>query len=242
MNIKNHIPNLLTLVNATCGGIAVVLIMQGHIVWACLLVIVGSFVDFFDGFVARALKVSSELGKQLDSLSDVITFGVVPAMLAQHLYLTATTDKGSLLAFVPLVIIPFSAYRLGKFNIDTRQTTSFLGLPTPANAIFWVGMAAIQDIYSDASRPAMVDAIYPLFQQPWLILALSIVFAILLVTEIPLFALKFKGFGWKGNEVKFIFLALSLLLLAVLQVAALPAIIILYILLSIINNLLTRNP
>ena len=261
MKIKQHIPNIFTLVNALCGGLALVFIMQGRIEMACLLVMIAAVFDFFDGFVARAMGVTSELGKQLDSLSDVISFGVVPAFFAYYLFWKFNGFTGNQYphwwGYITIIIVPFSAYRLGKFNLDTRQSTGFLGLPTPANGLFWTGLALILAKFEGFYGPELAGAsqntflathtsmavshsIISLFiNYPYLILALSVIFSILLVTEIPLFAMKFKSYGWKGNEIKFIFLALSLLLLIVMPFVALPIIIILYILLSIINNFIT---
>ena len=248
MNITKHIPNLFTLVNAFCGALAVVFLMQDNVNIACYLVLVAAICDFFDGFVARAFHASSELGKQLDSLSDVISFGVVPALLAHYIYMQSPEANNYPLwvAYIPMIIVPLSAYRLGKFNLDTRQSTSFLGLPTPANGLFWVALALVYTHYYSVTSASLTDRlgshICRLLEVPWVVPAASVVLSLMLVSEIPLFAMKFKGFIWKGNEIKFIFVAVSLLLLAVLQLVAAPFIFLLYITLSLIQNLIDHRP
>lgn len=185
--------------------------------------------DFLDGFVARLLKSSSPIGKELDSLADVVTFGVLPACIIFSLIQEAVPDiYGLWKAYLAFVIAVFSALRLAKFNIDTRQAESFIGVPTPAIAFLIGSIPLILQQYPE-TKDWIVNANY--------LIIFSLFVSILLVSEIPLFALKFKTFGWRGNEIKFIFLILSAVFLIFLKFAAIPAIIFLYILLSIIQNL-----
>jgi CDP-diacylglycerol--serine O-phosphatidyltransferase len=275
--IKKQIPNIVTSLNLLCGFLGILTIAYGYNSLSGLpnndipiyLMFAAAFFDFVDGFVARALKVDSPLGKQLDSLADVVTFGVLPGLLMfvaigeslacyQHNYFfsvfeflkggmvsgipadsIAYTDKirsGALVGIVcllPALLVPIlSAFRLAKFNIDTRQSHSFIGLPTPANGLF---LATVYYVIQHNSY-GVANCFHPA-----LLAGLVFVFAVLLVAPIPLFAMKFKAFTWKGNEVRFIFLAMAITLLAIFQLAAFPIVIILYILTSIINNILTRN-
>lgn len=185
--------------------------------------------DFLDGFVARLLKSSSPIGKELDSLADVVTFGVLPACIVFSLIQEAVPDIfGLWKAYLAFIIAVFSALRLAKFNIDTRQAESFIGVPTPAIAFLIGSIPLILQQYPE-TKDWIVNANY--------LIIFSLIVSMLLVSEIPLFALKFKTFGWRGNEIKFIFLILSAVFLIFLKFAAIPAIIFLYVLLSIIQNL-----
>lgn len=219
---------------------------------AAYLVLLAAVLDFFDGFVARILKQPSEIGKQLDSLADVISFGLVPGIAMYRLILrfeTSAGDHNSLLPFVALIIPLFSALRLAKFNVDTRQSDSFIGVPTPANAMlllsiplvmeFTLGIGSMSDLnHKDWKIDRLVEEVSML---PYMLAGLCVVMSILLIAELPLFALKFKSFAWKGNEIRFIFLGISVIMLAVLQVAAIPLIIIVYILMSFVNNLVGKK-
>ena len=233
--------------NAFAGALAVMFLFRGKLDIAAYLMIIAAVFDFFDGLVARAFKASSELGKQLDSLSDVISFGIVPAMIGHLIFVLdpALQQYPVWLSFVPAIMVPFSAYRLGKFNLDTRQSISFIGLPTPANGLFWAGLALIFSYYRDSEATSLCANLAHLLikalEYPIVIPTLSIVLSFMLVSEIPLFAMKFKGYQWKGNEVKIIFIGLSLLLIAALQIVATPFIFLLYILLSLIQNFINRN-
>lgn len=216
------------------------------------MVYLGAIFDFFDGFVARAFKADSELGKQLDSMSDLVTFGVLPSVLLVYLlgvvdfverdYLPFTLADGSIpMATISwYLILPFfvvvlgAGYRLAKFNIDTRQSTSFLGLPSPANGIFFASLFLGLSTYG---FPLWLNH---LILTPITLYALAIIFALLMVSEIPMFAMKVKGYGWKGNEFRYALLILSLPLIVFFQFAGLSLCIILYILLSIIQNLVKR--
>ena len=254
MNIKKHIPNAITCCNLICGCLAIIQCFQGNLISASYLVGLALIFDFFDGFAARMLKVSSPIGKDLDSLADMVTFGVVPGVMLYkiilltnltHLALGANANDlmgmGSesityFPAYFALIIPLFSAIRLAKFNNDARQSESFIGLPTPANAMIICSLPLIFNMDSFfLSREYNSIALFIL--NPWLLLLLSFVLSLLLISELPLFALKFKNFSWANNKLRFTFLALAILLLIVLKYAAIPVIILLYILLSIVNNI-----
>ena len=252
--MREHIANFFTLLNLFCGCVAIILLFNNRIELACVFVIVGGFFDFVDGLVARALGISSELGKQLDSLSDLVTFGVVPGLVAHTLLIQGIEAEAGddllrgagYLPYLPLIIPLFSALRLAKFNIDERQTTSFIGLPTPANGLFWISLPLIS--YSltqthgiDGTGESFYDIILGFVSNPYFIIGCSIVTSLLLVANLPLFGLKFKSFGWRGNEIRNIFLATSLILLIFLHFIAIPLIIVLYILFSIFNNSLNKR-
>ena len=188
--MKRHIPNLITCCNLLCGCVAVWMATQGAFFYAFLLMLSGAFFDFFDGMAARRLGVSGPMGIQMDSLADDITFGLAPAMMF-CCYLRPLIGWWCLLA---LLMAAFAAVRLAKFNIDERQTSSFLGLATPANAIFW------------GSLCCMPYAILAWNGMPWLLLGVSIISGLLMVSEIPFLSLKFKSFTWHDNQDKYIFL------------------------------------
>jgi len=230
--MKKHIPNIITSLNLLSGIIAIIFTFQGDLTLAASMMALGAFFDFFDGMAARILNVQSEMGKQMDSLADMVSFGVVPGFIMFQLLNSSPNMPNLIIASVNIApylafIIPvLSAFRLAKFNIDTRQTSSFIGLPTPANSLF-IG-----------SLPLIIGGVWSM-QIPWLnnyyiLILIAFILSSLLVAELPLFALKFKGFGWKGNQLRFSFLLSSLILLALLQVAAFPVIIALYILLSLV--------
>lgn len=188
--MKKHIPNMITACNLLCGAAATFLATQGAFTLAFLCIVLGALFDFCDGASARALGVSGELGLQMDSLADDITFGLAPSMMVAC-YLKPILGWWAMLA---LVMAAFSALRLAKFNIDTRQKTSFIGLATPANALFWGGIC---------SMPYAITA--PEWM-PWTLLALTLLSDYLLISEIPFFSLKFHDFTWKNNYIRFIFL------------------------------------
>ena len=228
--MRRHIPNTITCCNLLSGCIAAVYAFEGvyPIAFACI--IMGAVFDFFDGLSARALGVSSPIGKELDSLADVITFGLAPAtMVFSWLRECADAHLDMLAAFaVPFfafLLVAFSALRLAKFNVDERQTSSFIGLPTPANALFWGALVI-------GSHDKIVTAPYG-----WLlVLALVGLFSWLLVAEIPMFSLKFKNLSWKSNRTAYIFLLVSIVLLIVLGITGLSAVIGWYIILSILTQ------
>lgn len=215
--MKKHIPNLITSLNLLCGCIGIVFSFRGeqeisvYLIWLALLF------DFGDGMAARLLNVKSDIGKELDSLADSVTFGVLPGVMMFHMISEKTIND--YLPFLAFIIPILSAIRLAKFNVDTRQEENFIGLPTPANALFISSLIFFIDLL-------------PL----WSLLIVTIIFSLLLIAEIPLFSLKFKTLRWSGNEIRIIFVILSIVLLAILKLAALPFIIVGYILLSLVSN------
>ena len=233
--MKKHIPNTITCCNLISGSIAVVFAIWGHFEMALLFIVIGAVFDFFDGMAARLLGVSSPIGKELDSLADDITFGLAPsAMVYTQLNIMEypagipTMIKCGI-PFMAFIIAAFSALRLAKFNLDERQTSSFIGVPTPANALFWASIIAQYSFTLLCSSPYMVYAI----------LAMILLTSWLLVAEIPLFALKFKHWGFKGNEVKYLFLGSSVLILAssaFIGYAAIAAVIAWYVFLAVITG------
>ena len=230
MRIKKHIPNTITCCNLISGCIATFWAFQGRCDLALLFIVIGAVFDFFDGMSARLLGVSSPIGKELDSLADCITFGFAPSAIVYE-YLRPDTE---LLPFVVFIMAAFSALRLAKFNLDERQALGFIGLPTPANALFWGSLIV-------GAGDWMKSAPFISSNLSLVILAGSFISCYLLVAEIPMFALKFKHWGWKGNEIKYIFLLTCIPLLAFLGISGLAAIIAWYIILSIITNRNTIN-
>lgn len=218
MIMKKHIPNFITCLNLFAGSIAVYYAFQGNFPIVMLLVILAAVFDFFDGFAARLLKAYSPMGKEMDSLADVISFGLAPGVVAFSLLKQSGLPLW--LCFAGMIIPVFSSLRLAKFNIDERQSSSFIGLPTPANALFWVGLA-----YSFSNF---------LIANNWLVIILILIFSDLLVAEIPMFSLKFKSFNWTNNKLQYIFLIVCIILLIMLQLNAFAPIILWYIVLSII--------
>lgn len=269
MNIKKHIPNSITCGNLLCGCLAITAAFNGSLVVSAYFVGLAAVLDFFDGFTARLLNVHSEIGKQLDSLADVVTFGVVPGIIVFKMILLSLVGMDDSLAhnaynglfymsmpvfrelakhgitgnlFILLIpaigfIIPiFSALRLAKFNIDTRQTNSFIGIPTPANAILICSLPLIAD-----SQPFLMGMdLRPLLFNIYFLGGLSILMSFLLVAELPLFALKFKNFGWADNKIRYSFIVTSLIFLFFFKFIAIPFIIFLYIILSVVSNLLEK--
>ena len=241
MQIKKHIPNAITLLNLASGLLAIIAIFKGYYDEAFLFVCLGIFFDFWDGFFARKFKVSGELGLQLDSLADVVTSGVVPGLMIFKLLLDIQEDDTSIyyltedyyyMGFVPylgFIITLASAYRLAKFNIDTRQSDSFIGLPTPANALFIMSIPMIQ---FDGTHEWLVNALF----NPFVLIIISFVSAYMLNAEIPLFSLKIKDFSWDKNKLQVFFLAIAATLFLFLGFTALPIIILLYVAISVVNN------
>jgi CDP-diacylglycerol--serine O-phosphatidyltransferase len=224
--MTRHIPNTLTLSNLACGCIGIVQAFQGELMWAAALIWVGAVFDFFDGFAARMLKKPSALGLQLDSLADMVTFGVLPATIVYQLI--AQVSAYELLPYAAYVIALFSALRLAKFNIDERQTDSFIGLPTPACALFVSALPFIQHSHGNVAI---------MFFSPWLLAALALALALLLVSEIHMFSLKFKSFAWQANKLRYTFLILSVVLIITLGFLSIPLVIVLYVSLSLFRNL-----
>lgn len=236
MNLKKHIPNLITLLNLLCGCIALVFAGEANFEMAFFFVCLGIFFDFFDGFFARLFRVSSPLGLQLDSLADMVTSGVVPGFVLFKMLSNSVNSDPSLiyLPYLGFIITLGSCYRLANFNIDTRQTDSFIGLPTPANSLFILSLPLILK-NSDSLL------VLELLINPWVLLFISMLSAYILNAEIPLFALKIKKFNLKDNALQLFFLLISILLLAYLQFAGVALIIVFYVLLSIITNKFKAN-
>jgi CDP-diacylglycerol--serine O-phosphatidyltransferase len=228
------IPNVFTLTNLFCGCIAIVLVFNGAYTYASWLIILAAVFDFLDGTAARLLNARSEIGKQLDSLADVVSFGVAPASIMYALMVNTMgyTVGGYLVlnALPAFFIALFSALRLAKFNIDDSQTLSFRGLPTPANALF---ISALPFIHLHAVTKGGLHAmISSLFSNYYVLLGLVLVLSLLLVSNLPLMSLKSKSFSWKENQYKYIFLILSLIMGIFAGFAAAPFVLLLYIFLS----------
>lgn len=248
--MRKQIPNALTLLNLLCGSIAVILAINNNFVTAALFVFLGIFFDFFDGFAARKLNVQSELGLQLDSLADMVTSGLVPGIIMYKLLtLTVSSETMSndswasnaigidfnlpILPLLGLLITLASAYRLAKFNLDEDQQTYFKGLPTPANTLLIISLPLIIEFQNS-------DAINTIILNQWFLIALTILSCYLLNSGIKLFALKFKNYSFKDNVTRYIFIILCIVFLIVLKFAAIPIIILLYILMSVLDNLTSK--
>ncbi|BAO55762.1 CDP-diacylglycerol--serine O-phosphatidyltransferase [Nonlabens marinus S1-08] len=227
-----------------CGCIAALFAFTDDLIIAGIFVAAGIFLDFFDGLAARFLKVSSDLGGELDSMADLITSGLVPGIvmfqllndsLGVNLIEGASSFKLGMnehaishpyVALIGFLITAASALRLARFNLDTRQTDSFIGLPTPANAIFIISLGIIAQITD-------TDWIYMILDNPYILTAITLFSCYILNAELPLFALKFKNFGFKGNEIRWVFLAVSVVLILLLQLYAVPCIILIYVFMSL---------
>ncbi|MGJ8684515.1 MAG: CDP-alcohol phosphatidyltransferase family protein [Nonlabens sp.] len=250
--MKKWIPNLITMLNLLSGCIAVVYAFKDELILAGIFVALGILFDFFDGLAARLLNVSGELGKQLDSLADMVTSGVVPGIVMCQLLADATGHSSNFftvdadlgwssatslfkeITFLGFLITAASAYRLAKFNIDTRQTDSFIGVPTPANAILIISLGIIAQITHN-------DLIFSILSNPYILIGITLLSCYLLNAELPLFALKFKSFGWKTNEIRWIFIVLCVVMIITLKIYAVPCIIVLYVLMSVFNNVMNKS-
>lgn len=228
--LTKHIPNALTSCNLMSGCVAIVFALNANYSMALTFIVVGAVFDFFDGMSARLLGVSSPIGKELDSLADVVTFGVAPSTMIYTLLFTIDkTGWNDMLAYsvpyVAFVMAAFSAIRLAKFNLDERQTTSFIGLPTPANALFWGALIVGSEEYLYVSSGSIFLLLAMVFFSSWL-----------LVAEIPMFALKFKHWGWRGNKIKYIFIVSCLPILLRFGITGISVIIAWYICLSVFTS------
>ena len=217
--MHKHIPNFLTCCNLVCGCLGIITLLEGKHIPTAYFVWAACIFDFLDGFAARILKISSPIGKELDSLADMVSFGVLPALLMYTLI--STKSPVSILPYLGLLIAVASAIRLAIFNLDETQSDSFKGLPTPANALFITAIPFLDTPFFDFVHTSLGLSI------------ICIAFSLLLVSRIDLFALKFKNFSWSDNKVRFTFLLMAVLLLAALKLAALPLIILSYIALSL---------
>lgn len=246
MNIKKHIPNALTLLNLLCGLLALIAIFNGFYDHAFIFVSLGIFFDFWDGFLARKFGVAGPLGVQLDSLADMVTSGVVPGLLMFKLFDTIQQDPESIYflteEYFYMGIVPYfgffitlaSCYRLANFNIDTRQTNSFIGLPTPANTLMIMSIPMIQ--YFGA-----YEWISGVLDNPYVLLVITLVSTFLLNAEIPLFSLKFKKLNWEEAKLQICFVVYALIMLVLLKFVAIPLIIISYIIISLVLNSLSKK-
>lgn len=235
MNLKTHIPNLVTLGNLFCGALATIYAVSNDFEKAALFVVIGIIFDFFDGFIARLLKVTGEFGKQLDSLADMVTSGVVPGivmfkLLNSNLEIIFNNNNfltnGSLLG---LILTLGACYRLAKFNLDTRQTNSFIGLPTPAMCLFVISLPLIQQ----SSNIALVQT---LLANSYFLVTVTFLLTFLMNSEISLFSLKFKEYTFASNYWKYLFLITSFFMILFLKYISIPLIIILYVIVSVLLN------
>ncbi len=235
--MKKHIPNAITCCNLISGCIAIVYAVFGFFDLALWAIIMGAVFDFFDGMTARLLHVSSPIGKELDSLADVVTFGVAPSVMVCMWLAGAFRGQGLPVTFflicsaLPLLMAAFSALRLAKFNLDERQAMGFIGLPTPANALFWGSLISVW-----GGRLTAFPTSAPI------VVILMLLSCYLLVSEIPMFALKFKTWGWKGNELKWVFLLSCIPLILFFGMGALAIIVAWYILLSVVTHKHQSSP
>jgi CDP-diacylglycerol---serine O-phosphatidyltransferase len=232
--IKAQIPNLFTMLNLFCGCVALVFVSGWQFDMAFYFVCLGIFFDFFDGFFARKFGVAGPLGVQLDSLADMVTSGIVPGFVMFKMLVVNTNGLESYLAFFGFLITLGACYRLAKFNIDTRQLDSFIGLPTPANALFFTSLPLTN---LGSYNTDLQDAIY----NKWLLVILVLIGTYVMNAEIPLFSLKIKNFSFAKYKLQIFFLALSVFMLVFLQVLAVPLIIIVYVLLSVMNNIINKK-
>ena len=222
---------MITCCNLISGCIATYWALRGAWDVALLFIVIGAVFDFFDGMSARLLGVSSPIGKELDSLADNITFGFAPSAILFDFFKNGTDYlPWPYLCYIAFVMAAFSALRLAKFNLDERQAMGFIGLPTPANALFWASLLVGAGDWL-ASSPYSYYAV----------MAGMLVSCYLLVSEVPMFALKFKHWGWKGNEIKYVFLLTSAVILALFQIIGIAVVIAWYIVLSVITNILNKR-
>lgn len=225
MKIKSHIPNAITLLNLLSGVIGIIWVINGNIVSGAYFIILAAVFDFFDGFAARLLLVQGELGKQLDSLADLVSFGVLPGIILFQMASVSTEIEW--LPYLTLIVPLLSAMRLAKFNLDTRQSDKFIGLPTPANALFISTLPyfAIQWPY-----------IGTWVTSPLFLISIAWIFGILLLVELPLIALKFKSYTLAANKFRYTLLATGLSLILIFGLAGIPILILTYIGLSLVEN------
>lgn len=234
MSIKKHIPNILTLLNLFCGCIAIVFAADLKFDIAFYFVCLGIFFDFFDGFFARKFGVAGPLGVQLDSLADMVTSGVVPGFVMFCMLSDNDFSTTNYLAYLGFIITLGACYRLANFNIDTRQSNSFIGLPTPANTLFIMSLPMVITAY-----PA--NEIIDLLLNKWVLLIITLLSAYVMNAEIPLFSLKIKNFSFQKYKLQIAFLVAAIVMIVTLQILAIPLIIMTYVLLSVVNNILAKK-
>ena len=224
--MSKHIPNLLTISNLICGCIALYLTFQGELVFTAYFIGLAAIFDFMDGAAARLLNVSNPIGKELDSLADMVSFGLVPGSVVFHLLEESPLSQYS---FIALVIPIFSAYRLAKFNVDENQNENFIGLPTPANCLVFVSIPLITTFNAESTIAYLVEI-------PEILLIITVLMSFALVSRINTFSLKFKNFKLQDNKFRFFLITMSIILLTWLEFSAIPIIILLYILMSIVKR------
>ncbi len=241
--IKKQIPNSITALNLLCGIFAIVATFENALLWAGFFIALGALFDFFDGQAARLLNVKSDMGKEMDSLADLISFGLAPGFIVYQLMLQSNNlpqwnlFNHNIAPFLAFLLPVFAAFRLAKFNIDIRQTSSFIGLPTPANALFFGSLPFILNATYSINYPFMQNSI----ANYWILLCMVLLISVLMVAELPLFSLKFSNLSWRDNAFRFIFLGIAIVLLIFLQIGAFPFIILLYIILSLMQNQFSRT-
>ncbi|MDR1743532.1 MAG: CDP-alcohol phosphatidyltransferase family protein [Dysgonamonadaceae bacterium] len=233
--MRKHIPNTLTLLNLVSGCIAAIHAFEGDFTGVVIWVLAAAIFDFLDGFAARILKVPSPIGKELDSLADIVSFGVAPAIAvfillrSCSLYPEFLQPAEACIPYIAFVIPAFSALRLAKFNLDERQTTSFIGLPTPANALFWISYCyGLQNITPNNSFFIYVT------------LGFILILSLLMIAEIPMFSLKLKKIGLKGNEKQALLIAVTMVFLGLWNFAGFAGSILTYIAMSVVAALLKK--
>ena len=236
MKIKNHIPNAITLLNLLSGCLSIVSAFEGDLVGSAYFIFLAAVLDFLDGTFARILNARTEIGKQLDSLADMVSFGLAPGFILFHLISNSLIVTGlqitdNILPYIAFLIPVFSAVRLAKFNIDTMQENSFIGLPTPANAILIASFPLIL-FYENENSFITLN----ILQNTWVLISLSVLLSILLVVNLPLMSLKFKTMKFTDNLSRYIFLFLSIILLIAFKFLAIPIVILLYIIVSIFGE------
>ncbi len=230
--MRSNIPNILTVLNLLCGCMAIVCLINNDFQLAFVFIFIGGMADYFDGMVARMLNVHSPFGKELDSLADMVSFGVFPAMI---LYILLSKNGGPMIGPLHLIGIPgfllagFACIRLAKFNLDTRQADDFIGMPTPSCTLFIVGLMLMYDHNSFGLAEWLTS--------PYFLYPVTAIFSYLLVSEIPMFSFKFKSKQWKGNEHRIVFMVLGIVLLIVLREVAFSLMILMYILYALFGTL-----
>jgi len=235
MKLIKFIPNLITLLNLFSGILAIYCAIKGDLNQAAYFIFIAALFDFLDGFAARLLKAYSGIGEQLDSLADVVSFGVAPAFILHELILIShgrvswEVNGLDILPFVAFMVPLFAAYRLAKFNVDESQTVNFKGLPSPAAGLMIASLPLIRtQLYEGQSL------LYMVLTNTYFYIGIALIVSVLMVSNLPLFGLKFKKMRWKGNEIRWFFLLVSLVLILLFQALAIPFIILLYLFLSLV--------
>ena len=232
MSIKKHIPNTITCCNLISGCVSILFLNHNHVLWASVMIFVAAIFDFFDGFAARALNAKSPIGGELDSLSDVVSFGVAPAFIVA--WLISKTGYGwwihdvNVLPMLAFILAAFAAVRLAKFNLDTRQTTSFIGLPVPAVGLF---IASLPFMLFCIGNDTLV---YRIVMNPYFLLAMVAIFSWLMVSEVPFFSFKIKNLKFKDNVLRYFVVIFAIIAIIILKWVALPFVFLFYILLSVV--------